>query len=388
MIENRRIRVLVIDDSALVRRIVCDNLGKQPDIEVVGTACDPYIAREKILKLSPDVLTLDIEMPRMDGLTFLRLLMKSRPLPVIVVSSLAKEGSRAAIEALEAGAVDVLDKPDGPWSAFDDDQLSGKIRAAANARFRPSNTATVGDSSILSLPPRLRPVAATGIPHPTTPTRPIPPTGSRAVTAQRFDCRLTPDDPRTLILMGASTGGTEALKTILTRLPAALPGICIVQHIPARFSTAFANRLNELCAFDVREAADGDIVRPGTAVVAPGGSHLLLRWRGDHYVTELSDGPAVHHQRPAVDVLFDSACKLGVGPRSTAVLLTGMGTDGARGMLHLREQGLLTIAQNEETCVVYGMPRAAVELGAARLVLPLESIAEKIIHQYSIPVAA
>ncbi|HTI70782.1 MAG TPA: chemotaxis response regulator protein-glutamate methylesterase [Candidatus Limnocylindria bacterium] len=387
-----RIRVLVVDDSALVRRIVTDNLARCPDIEVVGTACDPYIAKDKIAKLKPDVLTLDIEMPKMDGITFLKLLMRSHPIPVVVMSSLAHDGSRAAIAALEAGAVDILGKPDGPWSAFDDNQLSNKIRAAAASRPRIRRETEGG---IITLPG----LAASTV----TPARlgtPLIP-GVRAGLARSPIVRSTnvshraetKSAPRSmplrsysansLILMGASTGGTEALKTVLTHLPAGLPGICIVQHIPARFSTAFAQRLNELCAFAVREAVNGDVVEPGLALVAPGGWHMVLRSKGSHYIVELSDSPPVHHQRPAVDILFDSAIKGNVNRDSIGVLLTGMGSDGARGLKHLRDHGLTTIGQNEETCVVYGMPRAAAEMGAVQHVLPLQDIAHAIIDQYA-----
>ena len=391
-----RIRVLVIDDSALVRRIVVDNLAKCPDIEVVGTACDPYIAKDKIQKFNPDVLTLDIEMPKMDGITFLKLLMRTHPMPVVVMSSLALDGSRAAIAALEAGAVDVLGKPSGAWSAFDDNQLANKIRAAAASRtkLRPAP-----EASTIALPPikpaalatvqtiaspglAVRPVRPSPLPRPALSRPPVPVVpAARKSPARNVDLRNF--GPHSLILMGASTGGTEALKTVLTELPAGLPPICIVQHIPARFSTAFAQRLNELCAFPVREAANGDIITNGMAIVAPGGFHLMLRWHGNHYVAELSEGPQVHHQRPAVDVLFDSAIKAQVSRDSIGVLLTGMGSDGARGLLHLREAGLMTIAQNEETCVVYGMPRAAAELGAPQHVLPLHAISSAIVDHYT-----
>ena len=393
---SARIRVLVIDDSALVRRIVVDNLSKCPDIEVVGTACDPYIAKDKIQKFNPDVLTLDIEMPKMDGITFLKLLMRTHPMPVIVMSSLALDGSRAAIAALEAGAVDVLGKPSGAWSAFDDGQLANKIRAAAASRtkLRPATEAPslalppIKSTAVASVPTVISSPAIARPPSPAPFSRPLPPKTSapRFVATSKPPARnldLRTYGPHSLILMGASTGGTEALKTVLTELPAGLPPICIVQHIPARFSTAFAQRLNELCAFPVREAVHGDIITSGMAIVAPGGFHLMLRWHGNHYVAELSEGPQVHHQRPAVDVLFDSALKAQVSRDSIGVLLTGMGSDGARGLLHLREAGLMTIAQNEETCVVYGMPRAAAELGASQHVLPLQAVAGAIIDHYS-----
>jgi two-component system chemotaxis response regulator CheB len=335
---TRPIRLLVVDDSALARKIITGSLASFADIEIVGTAADPYVARDKILELAPDVVTLDIEMPRMDGITFLKVIMKHRPMPVIIMSSLTQDGSQKALEALHAGAVDVMEKPGSTFSAHaDGTRLAEKIRAAAGARVR------------------VAPVN--------------PPLAARRLTA----CpRSFPS--RKIILIGASTGGTEALQSVLPSLPNDLPGICIVQHIPAYFSKAFADRLNEICQIEVREAADGDLVKPGLALVAPGGRHLLIKWRQDHYAVELNDGPPIHHQRPSVDILFDSAVKAGAGPHAVAALLTGMGADGAAGLLRLREAGAATAAQNEETCVVFGMPREAVRLGAAQKVLALSRI--------------
>lgn len=339
-------RVLVVDDSALARRVITESLAPFPDIEVVATAMDPYAARDKILELNPDVVTLDIEMPRMDGITFLKLVMKHKPRPVIIMSSLTTSGSRAALEALHAGAVDVMDKPSGSFSAHANGAvLAEKIRAAARARVRVG--ASGADQS--------RPKA----------------TSAELAAAGRMQAR-------SLILLGASTGGTEALKEVLTSMRGDLPCICIVQHIPAYFSKAFADRLNQLCRMEVREAVQGDRTRPGLALVAPGGSHMLLEWERTHYVVRLSLGPPVHHQRPAVDILFDSAVKAGAGPHSCAAVLTGMGSDGARGLLHLRQGGARTIAQNEETCVVYGMPREAVSMGAAQHILPLSQIGPRL----------
>jgi two-component system, chemotaxis family, protein-glutamate methylesterase/glutaminase len=344
---SSKIRVLIVDDSALVRRALADSLTRSQEIEVVGTATDPYVARDKILQLNPDVLTLDIEMPRMDGLTFLKLIMQRRPMPVIVLSSLTGPGSAKALEALQAGAVEVLAKPNGAYSAFDDEQrLVEVVKAAARAR----------------LPRRSADAPITMAPPPAAPARPA----VRPVVANPY--------PRKVILMGASTGGTEALRAILTRLPGHLPGICIVQHIPAQFSLAFAQRLNELCAMEVREAKNGDLVTPGLALVAPGGFHMMLSWRGNGYEVRLNEGPRIHYQRPAVDVLFGSAVKAGAAPHALAVLLTGMGADGATSMLELRQAGARTIAQDEASCVVFGMPREAIRLGAAETVLPLDQI--------------
>jgi two-component system chemotaxis response regulator CheB len=340
----KRIRVLIVDDSALVRRALTQSLGQHEDIEVVGTAVDPYAARDKILSLNPDVLTLDIEMPRMDGLTFLKLLMKHRPMPVVIMSSLTAAGSAKALEALQAGAVEVLEKPSNSDSTYEDAcRLAEVVRAASHARLR-----STGDAA----PPR---------------PAPAPPRLPRRTHSSRQ-----------IVLMGASTGGTEALKAVLTSLGPDVPGICIVQHIPAQFSLAFANRLNSLCAFEVREARSGDRVMPGLALVAPGGFHMVLRSRGTDYEVQLSEGPRIHYQRPAVDVLFESAVKAGAGAHALGILLTGMGADGAAGLLSLQSAGAETIAQDEQSCVVFGMPREAIRLGAAQSILPLGQIGPRI----------
>jgi two-component system, chemotaxis family, protein-glutamate methylesterase/glutaminase len=347
---NARIRVLIVDDSALVRRALTECFSRCPDIEVVGTASDPYIARDKMLQLNPDVLTLDIEMPRMDGLTFLRLVMQRRPMPVIILSSLTGAGSVKALEALQAGAVEVLAKPAGAYSAFEDHQrLIEVVKAAARAKVKRVVSQGALTTTPAAAPASLKPIA---------PRRPVVASGN----------------PRKIILMGASTGGTEALRAIMTRLPDTLPGICIVQHIPAHFSLAFAQHLNERCALEVREARNGDRITPGLALVAPGGFHMVLAWCGSGYEVRLNEGPRVHYQRPAVDVLFSSAVKAGAGPHALAILLTGMGSDGATSLLELRNAGAKTIAQDEATSVVFGMPREAIRLGAAESVLALDQI--------------
>lgn len=332
------IRLLVVDDSALARRLTTDSLAPFPEIEIVGTAQDAYAARDKILQLKPDVMTLDIEMPRMDGVTFLKAVMKHHPMPVIILSSLTSATSDKPWEALQAGAVEVVEKPAGGVSARAHGlHLAELIKAAAGARLRPA-------------PPEAAP----------PPTRQLHP-------PRTFS-------ERGIILMGSSTGGTEALKTVLTSMRGDLPGVCIVQHIPPLFSKTFAERMNKLCAMEVREARDRDVVQPGLALVAPGGYHMLLQWQGRHYQVRLNQGPPIHHQRPAVDILFDSAVNAGAAPYAAAALLTGMGTDGAAGLLRLRNEGAATIAQNEETCVVFGMPREAIRQGAAQHVVPLERI--------------
>jgi two-component system chemotaxis response regulator CheB len=343
---QKRIRVLIVDDSALVRKIVATSLAPFPDIEVVGTAPDPYVARDRIRELDPDVVTLDLEMPRMDGITFLKLIMQHRPMPVIIMSSLTQAGSEKALEALQIGAVDVLGKPSGSFSVQEDGLLlAEKIRAAAYARVRPARS----DASSAA-PPAKAAIAESG---------------------RHFA-------PRKIILLGASTGGTEALKMVLTAMGGDLPGICIVQHIPATFSKAFADRMNQCCAMEVREAKQGDVLQRGLALVAPGGFHMILKWSGSRYTVELNQGPQVHFQRPAVDILFESAVKCGAAPHAVAAVLTGMGADGAAGLLHLREAGASTLAQSEETCVVFGMPREAIRLGAAQHVVPLEHVGRRL----------
>ena len=353
------IRTLIVDDSAVVRKRLTEILSQFPEIEVVGTAMDPYIARDKILELNPDVITLDIEMPRMDGITFLKRVMKYRPMPVIILSSLTTEGSAKAMEALQAGAVDVLAKPSSSFSAYEDcSVLLEKIMAASRATLK--NLSRAPETEVIIRKPA-------PAPERTSPVFSGLHEAPRPVTARHFPARQ-------LILVGASTGGTEAIKSVLTNLPAELPGICLVQHIPAYFSAAFASRLNDLCRLEVREAKNGDVVRPGLALIAPGGFHMVLKWVIDHYRVELTEGPQIHHQRPAVDVLFDSAFKAGGAKQSLAILLTGMGSDGANGMLTLRQGGAATVAQNEESCVVFGMPREAIRLGAAQQILALDRI--------------
>jgi two-component system chemotaxis response regulator CheB len=375
----RRIRVLVVDDSAVVRKLVSDALRADPELEVVGTAIDPYAARDKIKELKPDVLTLDLEMPRMDGLTFLRILMEQHPLPVVIMSSLTQRGSDFALEALRLGACDVLGKPAGTYSFGDlGPQLIACIKAASHARLRRPRPAAGSPATPSPAPAAGAPVRGTALPA----------SSAAAPAPAAFDAppRLAPrpmaSTARQLILLGASTGGTEALREVLTRLPADLPPIAIVQHIPPVFSKAFADRLSTQCAFEVREAVDGDILRPGLALVAPGNFHLMLQWSGEHYRARVINGPQVWHQRPAVDLLFKSAADCGASPYAIAGILTGMGKDGAEGLLKLREGGATTFAQDEASSVVYGMPRAAWENGAAQRQLALDRVADFIVHPF------
>ncbi len=343
---ERKIRVLIVDDSAIVRKMLAEALAAEPDLEVVGTAPDPFVARDKILSLRPDVLTLDIEMPRMDGLTFLKKQMRFHPLPVIVISSLAQSCSQTALEALQCGAVEVLAKPGGPYSVGELKQdLPHKVRAAASARI-------------------VKPVQQQ-VPVPAAPL--VLPGASDS----------------TVIAIGASTGGTEAIREVLTKLPENMPGIVIVQHIPAVFSLAFANRLNDLCKLRVKEAVNGEKVMPGLALIAPGNFHMTIEKAGREYRVSIQDGPRVCYQRPSVDVLFESVAKAAKGDAIGAIL-TGMGSDGAKGLLEMKRAGARTLAQDEASCVVFGMPREAIRMGAADHVAPLHRIAQELTSMSSV----
>jgi two-component system chemotaxis response regulator CheB len=338
MLVQSKTRVLIVDDSAVVRKLIGDRLRKEPDIEVVGGAADPYIAREQILLHKPDLLTLDIEMPRMDGLTFLKKLMAAHPLPVIIVSSVGQAGSAASIEALRSGAVEVIAKPDGPHSVGQvTDRIVKTIRGLAGsgvARFRYVAPQAVTTAAVKA---------------------PIQP--SRA--------------PRNgLLVIGASTGGTQAIEAVLSRMPADGPPILIVQHMPPHFTTAFAQRLNQLSAMRVVEAASDMLIERGTAYIAPGDYHMTVNRIGLQLRVALNQGPAEHYQRPAVDVLFRSVALL-KGTPIVAAILTGMGSDGADGLLALRRAGAETIAEDEQSCVVFGMPKVAIYRGAAMHVATL-----------------
>ena len=324
-----RTRVLIVDDSAVVRKLLGDALRKHEDIEVVGGAADPYVAREMILQHKPDVLTLDIEMPRMDGLSFLRKLMEHHPVPAIVVSSLTQTGSAASVEALRIGAIDVIAKPGGPTEV-------GQVAERVAERIRAL---------------RQRPIVL---------TRRVaaPPTHAAAPLAG------SAKNARGLIAVGASTGGTQAIEAFLTRLPADVPPIVITQHMPAGFTKAFAERLDTVCPMHVVEAKGGEALERGTAYVAPGGYHLVIDRAGLELRTRLTQGPQVHHQRPAVDVMFESIARLN-GLPVVGLLLTGMGADGADGMVALRKAGAETIAEAEESCIVFGMPKEAIARGGA-----------------------
>jgi two-component system chemotaxis response regulator CheB len=343
------IKVLIVDDSAIVRKIFTQELSKHKDIVVVGTAPDPYVARDKVVKLQPDVITLDIEMPRMDGLSFLRKLMKYFPVPTIIVSSLTPKHSEMALEALESGAVEVLAKPGGSYSVGDMSiQLVEKIRAAAQVKMK------------------------------TAAAQPGPSTGATKPAGVLVSKSLTQTTHK-IVGIGASTGGTEALKAVLTQLPPNSPGIVIVQHMPPRFTTAFADRLNGLCEIEVREAKNGDSLYPGLALIAPGNYHMVLKRSGARYYVEIKTGPLVCHQRPSVDVLFHSVAQY-AGANAVGVIMTGMGADGALGMAEMRQAGAHTIAQDEASCVVFGMPKEAIRQGGVERVVALSEIPTAIFH--------
>ena len=346
---TRPIRVLIVDDSAIVRKLLGNALKGEPDIEVVGGAGDPFVARDMILRLEPDVLTLDIEMPRMDGLSFLRRLMAHRPMPVIIISSLTQAGSAATIDALRAGAVDVLAKPGGPSSV-------GELAVRLKQRVR-----------------AIRGMTPAGL------ARAVEPVATSPVSLARFD---SPRRRRGVIAIGASTGGPQAIETVLSRLPAEAPPIVIAQHMPAGFTRAFADRLDKACVIRVVEAAGGEQLEPGTAYVAPGGHHLVVQRHGIELMTAIHDGPPLHHQRPAVDELFFSLAKLR-GVPIVAALLTGMGADGADGLLALRQAGAETIAEHEQSCVVFGMPREAIARGAAMHIATLLQMPQVITECFS-----
>jgi two-component system, chemotaxis family, protein-glutamate methylesterase/glutaminase len=341
-----KIRVLIVDDSAAMRQLLTQILSSDPMIEVVGTASDPYFAREKIIQLKPDVLTLDVEMPRMDGLTFLEKLMHGHPMPVVMLSSLTQKGCEVTLRALELGAIDFFPKPtlDTLNGVADGTaQILEKVKTAARARVQQR-----------AAPKRVE--------------------ASRLPSVAPTTFRMT----HQIIAIGASTGGTEALREVLTALPPDTPGIVVVQHMPPGFTASFANRLDSLCAIRVKEAQDGDRVLPGHALIAPGSLHTSLKRSGLEYSVRVASGPPVNRHRPSVDVLFDSAAEC-AGKNCVGAILTGMGDDGARGMLRMREAGAHTIAQDEATCVVFGMPKEAIAHGGVETVLPLSRIAQALL---------
>jgi len=346
-VPQRKIRVLIIDDSALIRSILKEVINSYPDLDAVGAAANPLQAREMIKTLNPDVLTLDVEMPEMDGLTFLEKLMRLRPMPVLMISSLTERGSDAALRALELGAVDFLPKPKmGIVEGIQGyaDEIAEKIRVAYKTKLRPRSQEA--QKAIEALPAL----------------------GNRISTTEK------------VIVVGSSTGGTEAIKEFLVRMPADAPGILIAQHMPEAFTKSFASRLDGLCKISVKEAENNERVLPGHAYIAPGHSHLLLKRSGANYMTELSQAAPVNHHRPSVEVLFRSAAQH-AGKNAIGVMLTGMGKDGAIGMLEMRQAGAYNLAQDEATCVVYGMPREAVAVGAVDEVVPIQEMTQRVLSR-------
>lgn len=339
----KKIRVLIVDDSAVVRKVLSQIVNNETDMEVVGTAPNPYLARDKLVQLKPDVMTLDIEMPKMDGLTFLKKVMHYFPIPTIIVSSVTKNGCETSMKALEIGAVNVIPKPSEAYSIESIEKiLVDSIRSASYARLK------------------------------------TPKVNSNDLIERSISKPISITTTNKIIAIGASTGGTEAIKEVLTRLPANTPGIVMVQHMPPVFTSAFAERLNSICKIEVREAQDGDAVIPGIALLAPGDFHMLLRRDGARYIVRIKSGPQVWHQRPAVDVLFKSVAEH-AGKNALGVLLTGMGKDGAQGLQLMRDAGSTNIVQDEKSSVVFGMPKAAIELGVADYIENLFDIPDKII---------
>ena len=351
-VQGKKIKVLIIDDSALIRSILKEIINSFPDLEAVGAASNPLQARELIRTLNPDVLTLDVEMPEMDGLTFLEKLMRLRPIPVLMISSLTEKGSDAALRALELGAIDFLPKPKlGISEGLHEysEEIADKIRAAYSSKGLLSRKIASTTASSVS-------------------NAELPTVGNRITSTEK------------IIILGASTGGTEAIKEFLIRLPADAPGILIAQHMPEAFTKSFAARLDSLCKISVVEAQGNERILPGHAFIAPGHSHLMLKRSGANYMTELSQAPPVNHLRPSVEVLFRSAAK-NAGKNVIGVMLTGMGKDGANAMLEMRQAGAYNYAQNEETCVVFGMPREAIAVGAVDEVVAIQDMAQWVLNK-------
>lgn len=351
-----KIKVLVIDDSALVRQTLCDILNSDPEIQVVGAAADPILAAERLRTIIPDVITLDVEMPRMDGLTFLQKLMSQHPIPVVMCSSLAESGSETALKALEYGAVDIITKPKLGTKQFIEEsrvRICDAIKGAAAARLEPLRVMRT--------------------------MKEVSPKYTADVIMEKPNTKAMIQTTEKVVVVGASTGGTEALKVFLEMLPADTPGIVIVQHMPENFTAAFAKRLDSLCRVTVKEAQDNDTVVRGRVLIAPGNHHALLKRSGARYYVEIKDGPLVSRHRPSVDVLFRSAARY-AGRNAVGVIMTGMGDDGARGMKEMHDAGAITIAQDEATCVVYGMPCEAVKQGGVHKITPLQHIAAEVLR--------
>ncbi len=353
---NRKIKVLVVDDSAVVRQSLVAILETDPEIEIIGVAADPYYAAKKIQTEIPDVITLDIEMPRMDGLTFLRKIMTQHPIPVVIISSLTSQGSETAMRAMEFGAVEIIKKPNLSTRQFIEESrvtIIDAVKAAANSNLKRKNVVIRQAVQPIMVSPKL---------------------SADAILARADNSASMIKTTEIVVAVGASTGGTEALREFLMAMPPDTPGIVIVQHMPEVFTKTFADRLNELCKITVKEAENNDTVIRGRALIAPGNHHLLVKRSGARYYVEINNGPLVNRHRPSVDVLFRSVAKF-AGRNSIGVIMTGMGDDGARGMLEMKEAGAITVAQDEKSCVVFGMPKEAIKLGAADKILPLDQLA-------------
>jgi two-component system chemotaxis response regulator CheB len=356
---KKKISVLIVDDSALVRKTMQNILSSDPMIEVIGSASDPFIAVQKIKKNIPDVITLDIEMPRMDGLTFLKKIMSQHPIPVVIISTLTTKGAETGIKALEYGAVEVIEKPKvNTKKALEESTLSlcRAVKAAAQAKVKKIKIRPWD-----SIPEKL---------------------SADAILSKKIHNSNSIKTTETIIAVGASTGGTEAIKLFLLNLPLNCPGIIITQHMPMMFTKQFADRLNDICNITVKEAVNGDSVLTGQALIAPGNRHMLLKRSGTRYFVEVKDGPLVNRHKPSVDVLFRSVSRY-AGKNAIGIILTGMGADGAKGLLEMKEAGARTIAQDEKSCVVFGMPKEAIGMGAADYILPLDEIATKMLQMVS-----
>lgn len=352
----KKITVLVVDDSALVRQTLCDILNSDPEIEVIGSAADPILAAERMRTVIPDVITLDVEMPRMDGLTFLQKLMSQHPIPVVMCSTLTERGNETALKALEYGAVDIITKPKMGTKQFIEEsrvRICDAVKGAAAARMGP-----------------LRAMHT---------MKEVSPKYTADVIMEKPNTKAMIQTTEKVVVVGASTGGTEALRVFLEALPEDTPGIVIVQHMPENFTAAFAKRLDSICRVTVKEAQDNDTVVRGRALIAPGNHHMLLKRSGARYYVEIKDGPLVSRHRPSVDVLFRSAARY-AGKNAVGVIMTGMGDDGAHGMKEMFDAGAVTIAQDEATCVVYGMPCEAVKLGGVNKIMPLQNIAHEVLR--------
>ncbi len=384
---------MVIDDSAVVRQTLTQLLESDEEIEVIGAAQDPFVAAEMLRSTVPDVITLDVEMPRMDGLTFLKKIMTQHPIPVVMCSSLTVEGSDTAMRALEYGAVDIITKPKMGTKAFLEESrihICDVVKAAAMARLsryvpRHAEAARIAEGArAAAVPSAVHSAGSTATGHDRFAA--AAQAGFKVPPKLTADAVLPPPDSKAMIqttekvvVVGASTGGTEALRIFLEALPANAPGMVIVQHMPENFTSAFANRLNSLCQVTVKEAANEDSVVRGRVLIAPGNKHTLLKRSGARYLVEVKDGPLVSRHRPSVDVLFRSAARY-AGKNAVGVIMTGMGDDGARGMLEMKQAGATNIAQDEQSCVVFGMPKEAIKHGGVDLIKPLDKIAAEVIR--------